>query len=129
MLSATRSNTWSIVIQAWFVILATLFGIGVLTMDRYDVWRVLLPIAIGWYLLGALLLGYRGEHRRRRSVSPLGFADSAVRLRRAHRIQVVIGDWHETQATACDGDFGRVHHDLERRGRKGAVGAHHVVCV
>ena len=55
-------NAWSIVIQAWFVIFAVLFGIGVLTMDRYDVWRVLLPIAIGWYLLGALLLGYRGEH-------------------------------------------------------------------
>jgi hypothetical protein len=35
MLSATQSNTWSIVIQAWL---------------------------IGWYLLGALLLGYRGEH-------------------------------------------------------------------
>ena len=62
MLSATQSNVWSIVIQAWFVILVALFGIGVLTMDRYDVWRVLLPIAIGWYLLGALLLGYRGEH-------------------------------------------------------------------
>ena len=62
ILSATQSNTWSIVIQAWFVILATLFGIGVLTIDRYDVWRVLLPIAIGWYLLGALLLGYREEH-------------------------------------------------------------------
>jgi len=62
MLSAAQPNTWSIVIQAWFVILATLFGIGVLTIDRYDVWRVLLPIAIGWYLLGALLLGYREEH-------------------------------------------------------------------
>jgi TRAP-type uncharacterized transport system fused permease subunit len=62
MLSATQSNAWSLVIQAWFVIFAILFGIGVLTMDRYDVWRVLLPIAIGWYLLGAFLLGYRGEH-------------------------------------------------------------------
>jgi len=62
MLAATQSNAWSIVIQAWFVVFAALFGIGVLTMDRYDVWRVLLPIAIGWYLLGALLLGYRGEH-------------------------------------------------------------------
>jgi hypothetical protein len=55
-------NAWSIVIHAWFVIMAILVGIGALTMDRYDVWRVLLPIAVGWCLLGALLLGYRGEH-------------------------------------------------------------------
>ena len=25
-------------------------------------WRVLIPLALGWFLLGAFLLGYRGEH-------------------------------------------------------------------
>jgi hypothetical protein len=46
----------------WFIVMIILLGIGVLTLDRYDVWRVLIPIALGWFVLGALLLGYRGEH-------------------------------------------------------------------
>jgi hypothetical protein len=30
-------------------------------LHRYDVWRVLIWIAFGWFVLGALLLAYRGE--------------------------------------------------------------------
>ncbi len=48
--------------NAWFVIMIILLGIGALTLLRYDVWRVLIWIAFGWFVLGALLLGYRGEH-------------------------------------------------------------------
>jgi hypothetical protein len=33
-----------------------------LTLHRYDVWRVLIWIALGGFVLGAFLLGYRGEH-------------------------------------------------------------------
>ena len=53
-------NAWSVVIHAWFVVMAILLGINVLTMDRYVGWPIW--IGIGWFLLGALLLGYRGEH-------------------------------------------------------------------
>src|SRR5260370_17627277 len=48
--------------NAWFVIMIILLGIGALTLHRYDVWRVLIWIAIRWFLLGPLLLAYRGEH-------------------------------------------------------------------
>jgi hypothetical protein len=48
--------------DAWFVVVIILLGVGLLTLDRYDVWRVLACIAFGWLVLGALLLGYRGEH-------------------------------------------------------------------
>ena len=48
--------------NAWFVVMIILLGIGALTLHRYDVWRVLACIAFGWLVLGALLLGYRGEH-------------------------------------------------------------------
>jgi hypothetical protein len=49
--------------NAWFVVMAILLGLCGLTLNRYDVQtRVLILIAIGWFVLGALLLGYRGEH-------------------------------------------------------------------
>jgi hypothetical protein len=56
-------NAWSIIIDSWdvwWVIMILLLGIIVLTMDRYNVWLIL--IGIGWFILGALLLGYRGGH-------------------------------------------------------------------
>jgi hypothetical protein len=46
----------------WFVVMIILLGVGALTLHRYDVQRVLIGIAFGWFVLGALLLGYRGEH-------------------------------------------------------------------
>ena len=48
--------------NAWFVAMITLLGIGVLTLHRYDVQRLLIWNAFGRFVLGALLLGYRGEH-------------------------------------------------------------------
>src|SRR5260370_29446799 len=48
--------------NAWFVVMIILLGIGALTLHRYDVQRVLIWIAFGWFVLGALLLAYRGEH-------------------------------------------------------------------
>ena len=51
---------WSVVIHTWFVVMAILIGINVLTMDRYVGW--LISVTIVWLILGALLLGYRGEH-------------------------------------------------------------------
>jgi hypothetical protein len=48
--------------NSWFVVMILLLGIGTLTLHRYDVWRVLTWIAFGWFVLGALLLGYRREH-------------------------------------------------------------------
>src|SRR5260221_8897247 len=58
-------NAWFVVMNAWFVIMIILLGIGALTLHRYDVWRVLIWIAFGWFVLGALLLGYRCEHLSR----------------------------------------------------------------
>ena len=49
-------------INAWFVVMIILLGIGALTLHRYDVQRVLIWIEFGWFVLGALLLAYRGEH-------------------------------------------------------------------
>jgi len=50
-------------INAWFVVMAILLGVGALTLHRYDVQtRVLIWIALGWFVLGALLFGYRGDH-------------------------------------------------------------------
>jgi hypothetical protein len=46
----------------WFVVMIILLGVGALTLHRYDVQRVLIWIAFGWFVPGALLLGYRGEH-------------------------------------------------------------------
>jgi hypothetical protein len=46
--------------NAWFVVMIILLGVLALTLDRYQ--PVLIWIAIGWFVLGALLLGYRGEH-------------------------------------------------------------------
>jgi hypothetical protein len=56
-------NVWFVVIHAWFVVMIILLGINALTLHRYDnVQRVLIWITVGWFVLGALLLGYRGEH-------------------------------------------------------------------
>jgi hypothetical protein len=39
-----------------------MMGISALTLHRYDVQqRVLIWITIGWFVLGALLLAYKGE--------------------------------------------------------------------
>ncbi len=49
--------------NTWFVVMIILLGVGTLTLHRYDVQRVLIWIAFGWFvLLGALLLDYGGEH-------------------------------------------------------------------
>jgi hypothetical protein len=49
--------------NAWFIVMIILLGINALTLHRYDVQqRVLIWITIGWFVLGALLLAYRGEH-------------------------------------------------------------------
>jgi hypothetical protein len=48
--------------NTWFVVMIILLGVGALTLRRYDVRRVLVWIAFGWFVLGALLLGYVGEH-------------------------------------------------------------------
>ena len=49
--------------HTWFVVMAILLGGCALTLNRFDVQtRVLILITIGWFVLGALLLGYRGEH-------------------------------------------------------------------
>jgi hypothetical protein len=51
---------WPVVIHTWFVVMAILIGINVLTMDRYAGW--LIWVGVGWFVLGAFLVGYRGEH-------------------------------------------------------------------
>jgi hypothetical protein len=48
--------------NAWLVVMIILLGVLALSLDRYDVQRVLIWIALGWFVLGALLLAYRGEH-------------------------------------------------------------------
>jgi hypothetical protein len=48
--------------NTWFVVMIILLGVGALTLHSYDVQRVLIWITFGWFVLGALLLGYRGEH-------------------------------------------------------------------
>jgi hypothetical protein len=56
-------NAWFVVLNAWIVVMIVLLGVLALTLDRYnDVLRVLTWIAIGWFVLGAFLLGYSGEH-------------------------------------------------------------------
>jgi hypothetical protein len=42
--------------------LDVLLGLGLLILHRYDVHRVLIWFAFGWFVLDALLLGYRGGH-------------------------------------------------------------------
>jgi hypothetical protein len=42
--------------NAWFVVMAILLGVGVPALHRYDVHRILIWIAFGWFVLGALLL-------------------------------------------------------------------------
>jgi hypothetical protein len=48
--------------NTWFVIVIVLLGLGTLTLHRYGMQRDLIWIAFGWFVLGALLLGYRGDH-------------------------------------------------------------------
>ena len=48
--------------NTWFVVMIILLGVGALTLHRYDVQRAVIWIAFGWFVLGALLLGYRGDH-------------------------------------------------------------------
>jgi hypothetical protein len=48
--------------NSWFVVMIILLGVNALTLHRYDVQRVLIWMAFGWFVLGALLPGYRGEH-------------------------------------------------------------------
>jgi hypothetical protein len=50
------------VTNAWFVVMTIVLGIGLLTLRGCDVQGILIWIAFGWFLLGALLCGYRGEH-------------------------------------------------------------------
>lgn len=47
-------------INTWFVVMTALVGVGALTLHGYDVQRLLIWSAFGWFLLCAL--GYRGEH-------------------------------------------------------------------
>jgi hypothetical protein len=46
----------------WCAVSLTPLGVGPLTSHRYDVQRDLIWIVFGWFVLGALLRGYRGEH-------------------------------------------------------------------
>jgi hypothetical protein len=48
--------------NTWFVVMIVLLEVGALILHRYDEQRVLIWIAFGWFVLGALLLGYGGEH-------------------------------------------------------------------
>jgi len=47
--------------NAWFVVMTILLGVGALILHRHDVRRVLIWIAFVWSVPGALLLGYRSE--------------------------------------------------------------------
>ena len=48
--------------NAWFVVMTILLGVGALILHRCDVRRVLIWFALVWFVPGALLLGYRSEH-------------------------------------------------------------------
>ena len=48
--------------NAEFVLMNILLGVGTLALRGYDVQRVLIWNAFGWFVLGALQLGYGGEH-------------------------------------------------------------------
>jgi hypothetical protein len=45
-----------------FVVMTILLGVGLLTLHRYDLQRLLIWIAFGWLVRGARLLGHGGEH-------------------------------------------------------------------
>jgi hypothetical protein len=49
-------------LNTWFVVMIFVLGLGALTLHSYDLQRVLIWIAVGWFALGGLLLGYRGAH-------------------------------------------------------------------
>ena len=60
ILDILRSNE---ALDGWFVAMIILLGVGALSLHRYDVWRALVWIAFGWFVLGgALWLGYRRKH-------------------------------------------------------------------
>ena len=46
--------------NAWFVVMTILLGVGALIVHRYDMRRIW--IAFVWFVPSALLLGYRSEH-------------------------------------------------------------------
>jgi hypothetical protein len=48
--------------NTWFIVMIILPGVGALSLHRYDVRRVLIWIAFGGFVLGALMLGCRSEH-------------------------------------------------------------------
>jgi hypothetical protein len=49
--------------NAWFLVMAILLSQGRLTLHGYDdMQRILIRIALGGFVLDALLLGYLGEH-------------------------------------------------------------------
>ena len=50
------------VMNAGCVVMTIPLGVGALTLHRYDLHRVLIFFAFGRFVLGAILLGYRGEH-------------------------------------------------------------------
>ena len=67
--------------NAWFVAMTILLGVGARILHRYDVRRVLIWIAFVWFVPGALLLGYRSEHLC--VIAELAIAVSMCRQRRA----------------------------------------------
>ena len=46
----------------WIVVMIILLGVGALTLHRHDIHRVLIWIVFGWFVLGVLLLDYRGGY-------------------------------------------------------------------
>jgi hypothetical protein len=49
-------------LKIWFVVMIILFGVVAPSLHRYDVRCVLIWITFGWFVLGALLPGYRGNY-------------------------------------------------------------------
>ena len=49
-------------LNAWFVDMTILLGVGALILHSYDERRFLIWLAFVWFVPGALRLGYRSEH-------------------------------------------------------------------
>jgi hypothetical protein len=49
-------------VNAWFVVMTILLGVGALILHRYDVRCDLIWTAFAWFVPGGLLLGYRSDH-------------------------------------------------------------------
>ena len=54
-------NTWFVVMFIRFGVGIIRFAVGALTLQGCDMRRVLIW-TLGWFVLGGLLTGYRGEH-------------------------------------------------------------------